>query len=232
MYNIIHQVAFSEENLNKYISPNYANIKEFMGNYEYRFWDLPKFIELLKNDKATDVLEAINKIKPYAYKADLARYYIVHRFGGWYVDLNTYFQHAPPTNEYEMVVFSQTQFFTSESSWAVYNGLFYFNKEHRILRYMIDRCIENIKQEYYGSNPWCTTGPNLFGLSVAHFNLPENNHYLFGKALWNLPTRPDGFYFESTEPFAKYKPKGQVTGDSGLLKGNNYVEMWNNKEVY
>lgn len=232
MTNIIHQVAISNENLEQYVAPNKNNIKQFYGSSEYMFWDYFKIKDFILKNGDVEVLEAIDNIKPNAFKADIARYYIVYKMGGWYVDLNTYFQHHPPVGKNELIVFTQTQFFTSESSWAVYNGLFYFNKEHPILKYMIDRCIENVKNKYYGANPWCPTGPNIFGLAVSHFNLPENNTYLFGSALWNLEDKPDGFYLNDKSPFALYKPSGLYTGDSGLPHGNNYVEMWHDKNIY
>jgi hypothetical protein len=55
--------------------------------YDYRFYDDDDIIEFLKKD-FPDYLEAYNKIKYGASKADLWRYLIIYKYGGVYSDLD------------------------------------------------------------------------------------------------------------------------------------------------
>ncbi|MEO6488918.1 MAG: glycosyltransferase, partial [Ferruginibacter sp.] len=55
--------------------------------YEYRFHDNDDIIEFLKKD-FPGYLEAYNKIKFGASKADLWRYLIMYKFGGVYTDMD------------------------------------------------------------------------------------------------------------------------------------------------
>ena len=36
----------------------------------------------------SDVLNAFDMLKPLAYKADLARYCLIYKLGGWYADIS------------------------------------------------------------------------------------------------------------------------------------------------
>ena len=59
---------------------------------KYKLWvntDIRIFLE--KNYKK-EVLEAYECLKPYAYKSDLARYCLIYKLGGGYVDLATRFE--------------------------------------------------------------------------------------------------------------------------------------------
>lgn len=55
--------------------------------YEYRFYDNDDIIEFIKND-FPDYLEAYNKIKYGASKADLWRYLVMYKYGGVYADMD------------------------------------------------------------------------------------------------------------------------------------------------
>jgi len=240
MINIIHQIAFSGDDLDGYTPPNIDNIKEFLPSAEYHFWDLPRFTQMLKDDGATDVLKAINNIKPYAYKADIARYYIIHKTGGWYMDQNNYFTAAPQKyrlSDKELVVFAEVQG-TSNSSWAVQNSVFYADKGHEVLQKSVDRCIENVENKYYGFGSTCPTGPNVFGSAIASQRLGYDHKQVFGKFLFYVPdSLPKGFYLNShKKPFVLYKPNhgdiGIPTGESKVPGGNNHYNMWHDRVIY
>src|SRR5688572_8186862 len=46
-----------------------------------------------------EVQDAFHALKPYAYKADLARYCILHELGGVYADLSMFFTRRVPLDE-------------------------------------------------------------------------------------------------------------------------------------
>lgn len=252
MINIIHQIAFSSEDLDGYVPPNKSNIEEFFPTAEYHFWDLPNFIKLLKEDGATDVLDAINGIKAYAYKSDIARYYLIYKMGGWYVDQNNYFQTTPAKarlTRKDLVVFSECQL-TSAVPWGIQNSLFYADPKHTVMENSIKQCIENVKEQYYGFSVSCPTGPNVFGAAIAAQRLPDRHNQEYGHwYYWPEAGKPRGFYLPvntaadpgsnpfppDNEPFALWKPYATLKhpgGTSGIPGGNNYWDLWEDKKLY
>lgn len=240
MINIIHQIAFTGERIDGYVPPNRDNLKEFLPDAKHELWDLPRFTKLLKNDGAEDVLEAINNIKPYAFKADIARYYLIHKTGGWYVDQNNYFTVSPKKpnlylNDKELIVFGESSR-TSLSSWGVQNSLFYANPGHAVMEAAVLKCVENVRNKYYGFASNCPTGPNLFGSAIAAQHLGERHKQVFGKFAYFTEVPPRGFYLPNhRSPLALYKPYAKLefpTGHSEVPGGNNYYYMWEDKTVY
>lgn len=248
----IHQVAISDDDINGYVSPNRENIKEFLPEFEYKFWDLPGIKKLLNEDGATEVIDAIDQINGYALKADIARYYLAYRFGGWYVDLNNYFTEDPSfLNDASLVVFAEVQQ-TAGTTWGVQNSLFYSTPKHEVFKKTVDMCIENVKAKYYGFTPWCPTGPNLLGSALASQKLSEGHGQRYGKVMFHEDSKYRGFYIGRTTeenvglmgdpitdaaapdilPIVLWKPYNFSIGESGLPGGNNYIKMWDSKTLY
>ena len=224
---MIHQIIISDNN-KEIVPANIDTIKEFFPKFNHVVWDYKKIKNLILKNKDNYVLEAINSIKPYAFKADIARYYIVYSFGGWYSDLNNFFVTNPPDQNNEFIFFRDVQLLT-RTSWAVQCSLFYANKGHKILKYAVNQCIDNVNNRYYGGHALSPTGPNLFGSVIARDNLPAENSYRIGSMKKNK--KDSGFYLENNL-FAKYKPNGLKPSDAGISGGNNYEKLWLSKNMY
>lgn len=224
---MIHQIIIADK-LKQNIPANIDTIKSFFPKFDHVVWDYKRIKNLILKNNDEYVLKAIDSIRPYAFKADIARYYIIYNLGGWYSDLNNFFVTEPPQNENEMIFFRDVQSLT-KTSWSVQCSLFYANRNHKILKYAIDQCVENVNNKYYGGHPLSPTGPNLFGSVIARDNLPEQNSYLIG----NMKKTPSssGFYIDSIL-FAKYKPNNLKPANSGLDGGNNYEKMWLSENLY
>lgn len=227
MSKIIHQIAISDESLKDYTPPNMQSINNFFSDYDYIFWDYRKLRKHILKSGDTKVMEAIDSVKANAFKADIARYYILHNFGGWYTDLNNFFVSEPCEGDSQMVFFRDVQELT-KTSWAVQVSLFYAQRGHKILSYAVDSAINNVANRWYGGHALCPTGPNLFGSVIASQNLPENNPYIIGNM---KKGSVDGFYVNGSL-FAKYKPNNLLHADSGLPGGNNYERLWTRRELY
>lgn len=229
MKKIIHQIAISNKPLGQYVPPNLSSIKEHFSDYKYVFWNYEKIKSFILKNKDNHVLKAIDDINANAFKADIARYYILYKIGGWYTDLNNFFTCEPPETEHELVFFRDIQEHTS-TSWAVQNSLFYSDVKHVILLDALNASIRNVENKYYGGHPLCPTGPNLFGSVIAKNNLPENNTYLIGNNL-KKQNNDDGFYF-GNQLFARWKPNGLKEANSGIPGENNYANLWHSRSLY
>ena len=224
---MVHQIIISDDN-NQLTPANLDSIKDFFPKFNHVIWDYKKIKNLILKNNDTYVLEAIDSIVPYAFKADIARYYILYNFGGWYSDLNNFFVSEPPQKNNELIFFRDVQELT-DTSWSVACGLFYSNIEHKILKDAVSQCVQNVSEKYYGGHALCPTGPNLFGSVIAKNNLPEKNTYLIGSM--RKQKKPAGFYIDG-KLFAKYKSNNLSPGDSGIFGGNNYSKIWLERKLY
>jgi mannosyltransferase OCH1-like enzyme len=227
MSKIVHQIAISEKKILNYLPPNKKSIEEFFPKHKHILWDYYAIKHFILKNNDNHVIEAIDKIKANAFKADIARYYILYKLGGWYTDLNNFFVSDPPKENYEMIFFRDVQSLTN-SSWAVQVSLFYSSKNHHVLKDAITQSVYNVKNNYYGGHALCPTGPNLFGSIIAKHNLSETTSYLIGDMIKN---KTPGFYFNN-QIFAKYKPNNLKVANSGLPGNNNYEKIWNERMLY
>ena len=63
-------------------------LKEQFSQYDYALYEQDGLRNFISSVYGGDVLWAYDRLKPYAYKADLGRYCLLHHFGGWYADLS------------------------------------------------------------------------------------------------------------------------------------------------
>src|SRR5215210_6280508 len=62
----------------------------------HRLFRQDDVIKLLEEKFPKDILETYFALRPYAYRADLARYCILYEFGGLYADLAYFFVRPVP----------------------------------------------------------------------------------------------------------------------------------------
>ena len=65
----------------------YNDYMNTYNNFEYIFWDDNKIINLLKENKY--LLHMYNIEEAYYGKADIARYFILYKYGGIYIDADS-----------------------------------------------------------------------------------------------------------------------------------------------
>lgn len=233
MVKIIHQIIISDSK-SKIIPNNYENINQHFKDFKHIVWDYEKIKKFILKNNDINVLNAIENITPHSYKADIVKYYIIYKIGGWYSDLNNFFVNDVEYFNNDFIFFKDDNIETM-SSWAVQPGLFYSIPKNKILKNAIDQCVENIKNKYYGKNPLCPTGPNLFGSVIAKDNLSENSDYLIGtfkNPLFNKQDNNSHGYYMNNEIFALYKPNGLKDGNPGFIGGNSYGKIWHERNVY
>ena len=228
MNNTIHQIVITENSLKDYSSPNKKSIEKYFSEYEYIFWDIKKIKSFILKNNDDKVWKAIESVKPYSFKADIAKYYIVYKLGGLYSDLNIFFEKNIDIEDYGFIFFKDLQDQTM-TSWAVASGLFFSKPKNPILLDSVNQCIDNVNKKYYGGHPLCPTGPNLFGSSIAKNNLPENHNYNIGSF---IKQNKESLFVLNKKIIAKYKNNGLSFGNSGIPGGNNYGDIWHNKNVY
>lgn len=127
--------------------------------YSYIFFDNNDCISFIKDHFDDTVFHAFNKIKPGAYKADLFRYCVLYVLGGCYFDNKQIDRVALR----EFIGENQEIFLCLDynDEEAYYNACMLSSKHNNILKKCIEKCVENINNNYYGKSALEITGPKL-----------------------------------------------------------------------
>ncbi len=88
----IHQILLVDgftlpARLPHFVTENAAALRALYPAAEYRLWDGHALRRMIAEHFEPQVLAAFDRLRPYAYKADLARYCLLYVFGGLYIDL-------------------------------------------------------------------------------------------------------------------------------------------------
>jgi mannosyltransferase OCH1-like enzyme len=228
---LFHQVLIS--NATESIRPaNEDNIKEYFPNHTHIVWDASAVKRLMLKNNDGKVAEAFDKVNPYSYKADLAKYYLVYCHGGWYSDLNNFFVAAPPDlTKVDLLLFRDLGQGHETGTWSATPGLFYAKPRNPILKSAFIKCVYHIEQEYYGPHPLYVTGPPVLGLAAAEeYALAYQKSYV-GNYIWDENKDVRGFYF-GNKKFASYKPNIEAVRQAPVAGGNDYESMWYARRVY
>lgn len=227
-YPLVHQIAFSEKP--KQFTPNKdsVSIKESFGSENYRLWNLELTSDFLDENYGTYILNAFHKIKPFAFKANLARYCILNHFGGLYADLSVGKVKPFEASNLDMIVFRDGN--SDKTSWKVMNAFFFSKPNSLVLQDSIEEIMSNVRRKFYGHDPHFIGGPSVFGRSVAKYGLDCN--LLVGQYYWHRYRR-NKYLLPSNNVVARGKVGGKFLGGiSGVVGGNNYNEMWKERNVY
>ena len=184
-----------------------------------------------------EVLSAFRTLRPYAFKADLAKYCLLYEHGGVYADLSYNFLRGVPRDRGRLSVFRD---FLSSTPWDTSIGVVAAPPRHKALGKAIELVCANVKREYYGPTALCPTGPTLFGKALALTCDPED--LIVGEAV-KLTQPASGEAGPSSKPShcllhakelvaIKRKRGGGPMSELGIGGGNRYNRLWRSGEVY
>lgn len=223
----VHQVMVSSDR-EAPIPPAAQEIGSTVGGDLYRLWTPDDIRTLIGDVYGSEVLGAFDILRPYAYKADLARYCITNHFGGAYLDLSVNDFRGFVVGDYDFIGFRDLN--NDATSWKVANNLFYSTKESPILQAGIAECVENVNRRFYGKDPHFPTGPSVLGRAVA--NCSVEMKVQIGDYWW-LKRRRAKYTLPGQGVVARGKVTGRnLGGVSGVRGGNNYNVMWEEGTIY
>jgi hypothetical protein len=225
---LVHQIWYSSLPDPEITPPNCQPIEALVGASRYRLWTLTSTRKFLAEQFDSPVLAAFDRLKPYSYKADLARYCVVYRLGGFYLDQSVNDVKLPDTGDFEFVGFRDGN--ADFTSWKVATNYYFARAGSVILDDAIQQVLENCDREYYGKDPHFPTGPHVLGRSVA--KLAPDLDVLIGQYYW-FHRRRNKYLLPGQGVVGRGKVGGRNTGGiSGVPGGNNYNEMWKARDVY
>lgn len=207
-----------------------GNKHSILNNQEIR--------QIIGDNLHSSVINAYDKIIPYSYKADLARYCLLYLYGGWYADITVQpFMDIPSSIENPLITFKDA-FSPGRQPWDISTAMIYAAKNHAAMKYAIINSIENINSNFYGSSSLSPTGPTVFGRAVALAGDNPNN--LNGNY---IPLTPN----HAIKNYAFVLPNGTILayGKSthgtkhtdglyyyGVQDSNSYTKLYIDKNIY
>ena len=223
-----------DEELSDLVSENIRSLKSRHPGEEHLLWRETMLTDFISTHFDAEVLSAFRTLRPYAYKADLAKYCLLYEHGGLYADLSYFFLRAVPRADGKLSIFRD---FLSSTPWDTSIGVVAAPPRHRAFEKAIEMVCANVKREYYGPTALCPTGPTLFGKAVALTCDPED--LVVGEAV-QLPPSPEnagggpghGLLYKGEPVAIKRKRGGGPMSQLGIVGGNRYNRLWRSREVY
>jgi mannosyltransferase OCH1-like enzyme len=157
----------------------YTTWKGHNPEINHIFLNNETIIEIIKNDTDfPNLLEAYTKVKVFAFKADLIRYYLLYKYGGAYVDIDSYCVNPLKglINEFDVVLSYDCEK-TSISQAFIYSK----NPRVKLFELLIKNAISNILSENISNGDTGITGPALFGKVAQHLfhYLEKGSEFIF-----------------------------------------------------
>tara|TARA_B100000925_G_C21918577_1_gene434791 strand:+ start:211 stop:942 length:732 start_codon:yes stop_codon:yes gene_type:complete len=237
----VFQVYISEGNqpMGSLLSSYVESVRQNIQYLEHELLGGEQIEVFLEENYDKSVVNTYQELKPFAYKCDLARLCLLDVFGGWYFDLG--FKVVVPissvNDNIDLIVLRDTVRY-AEVPWACAVGLIYAKPRHPVIARAIEIIKENCKNEYYGINQLCPTGPYVLGQAVAEFG--ANRRTIFGDFLELTPDHrnknraavmPDGTIIAMYKPAMKEGLR-QDLSEVGAKGTNDYEVMWLNRDIY
>lgn len=232
----ISQIYLSDgdNELPPYIKGCIEAAQDLFPHFQHVLYNLGLAREFLVKNFGNEVLNAFDGLNPYAYKADLLRYCLLHAEGGWYFDIAVRpLLPIEVPSDIETIAFKDMPII-SQTTWSCANTVLYAQPKSPVYENAVKLVLENCKNNYYGINSLCPTGPVLLGKAFALQG--ESSRRVFGDFIQLTPLHnnknpafvlPDGLIFA----FGKPMGGGDLSG-VGTKGTNNYNDFYQSRTVY
>ena len=233
----------ARNNENEFIVPSiiYDNLQSYTFGKTYFFTNEMCDDFMKKFDKRVYI--AYESLIPKAYRSDLWRLCILYRYGGLYTDISLNItENIDYFKNYDFVLCEDT------NKGDIYNALLYFKKpKHPLLKFWIEKIVENIEKKRYGSNALDITGPKCLGkLLLQKYPIQWKHGDIFFKKEKILFLQCKYYKKHILEPgyntqiFHNNKVILERNRDyknmkkyySKQSKTNSYNDLWNKKKIY
>lgn len=242
----VHQVLILDGKelpslLPDFLEKNILAIRKVYPKAKHKLWSSREIRDFLRCHFSSSVLEAYDTLIPFSYKADLARYALLYIYGGLYVDVGVRLLrpwNIPLGND--IAAFRDVSF-VSPSWSSVQTGLLWALPGREEFSLAIKWIVENCNNRFYGKNPLYPTGPVLLGraflkvMASRGSSLSADNQYVgLCKCVTPEVEMLNVTYVsrEGDVVALRNKKQGGDLRHIGLLTGNNYNEIWDNRQVY
>ena len=208
----VYQIWIQDQYVSDNMYKSIQTIFEYNPTINYTLLTNDKIISLfIKDTEFDNLLNAYNSIKPYAYKSDLARLYILYKNGGVYIDIDFICTYNITTlcNNKELVLCKDI------GNTSISNGFIFAEKGNLFIKYCIVECIKNIMNKSLDGD-LSITGPIFIGKCFFLFynitdripnTIKDHPNIKILDYKFNLPL-PKGGWIDSSRKY--YVTKGNI----------------------
>lgn len=178
---IIHQIWFQGKNsIPESYNENIDSVKKFNPHWKYIIWDNESILDLIKDDK--DINTTYNSLVHLHQKVDYAKYVILYKFGGIYVDMDVKQEKSFDSllekyKGYNLIVSlldlgKVEAYFSCYRGRCINNGVIISPKKTDIMKTIILYINKNYKCSSFGIKEYCinsTTGPDMFTSVITDY---------------------------------------------------------------
>jgi mannosyltransferase OCH1-like enzyme len=240
----VHQIVFTDPGAHAptgYAERAIRSVRDAFPGCEHRIWNLGEATEFISGHFDRDVARAFDRLAPYAYKADLFKYCLLHVVGGWYVDAGVTMLGSPlrapfasSANPPGFVLFRSTG--PDDAPWNCSVALLYAEPGHDVFTTAIAEVVDNCKNQRYGATPLSPT-MSPFGRALAIHDVHQRVRL---GAVVDVRRRSYDRAYELPPIGRVAARKPTSTGRStvgdvsyvGMHGTNNYYEMWIRREAF
>jgi mannosyltransferase OCH1-like enzyme len=224
---VIYQ-TWSSKDLPPKMAECVNRLKNANPDFTYELFDDADCREFIATEFDPDVLDAYNNLIPGAFKADLWRYCVLYKRGGFYVDIK--FQCEPGfsfnTKTPNFYVREYNHKGTGLYDHIVYTGVIGSRPNNPLFMECIKQIVENVKKKYYGPEHTSATGPWLFASKMDPDDF-ENIEYSYYES--------DGIgyirHIENETVIMSHYPEYRVEQKS-YGSSSYWKDAWIKREVY
>lgn len=148
----------------------------------YKMYDKTEREEFIKENFLPEVYDAYKRIKPGAFKADLWRYCILYKFGGFYADVDTLcFGNLEEFIQKDVDFVAPIDLFDPNlGTYNVANGFIGCIPNHPIMMSCIKRIVKWVELEEFPKYNLDFSGPGCMGKAINEHLGREENKSLIG----------------------------------------------------
>lgn len=147
------------------------NLKHQNPEFKHYLFDHEDRRKFIKNNFTDDVVWAYDNLIPGAYKADLWRYCVLYKNGGFYLDIK-----LSCINGFKLKSLADSEHFCIDRlghfapySIGISNALIVSLANNPLLLDCIRYIVINVRNRYFGYNPLYPTGPGLMGNTLLKY---------------------------------------------------------------
>lgn len=210
-----------------------SQIKTLNPDYKYYYFNSRECREFIQKE-FPEILEHYDMLLPGAYKADLWRYCVLYKYGGFYLDVRMY-----PYLSFDSIITNKTEFMSciDVTTNMLYQAILGVAPKSEYMKNAIDRCVENIRNRKMANSDLSVTGPGVAGealnktlkrpLDKEFTDLKDERVVLLQ---WNSIKAPK-YLLNDKEIFCCHKYT-KLLLDSEVDEETNYWLMLTGKEHY
>ena len=226
---IIHQIYISDNDCQpgSIIKKKITKIHDIYDNFDIRLYNNNQCYDAVNNAFGKKAAIVYSKIKPYAFKSDIARLAFLYLYGGYYYDIAIVPEKKFTFEDEDVVLYKRLPSDNTCNLPLIENSFMYFkNPKHPFLLNAIERILKSYIHKNIGIHPLDITGPMMLGrIDNSKYNIS------FGQIIHGMNCKES--WYKNMLHY-KHKEYGYHANLSsyGCVGTNNYEKMWFDGEIY